>query len=137
MNNDLQLGKIAEYQFIVDASKRSLSPSIPVCDNRGYDFIIHGKSKLYKIQVKSTRTISKIPNGKTGAPFYKIGVCCGRDSKKTYSKEHLDFFAIYIFDLNQWFIVPLGVVTSKTLRIYPNNNLHKYSKYREAWHLIK
>ena len=132
----MQIGKIAEYQFIIDASKRNLLPSIPVHDHRCYDLIVQGKNKLYKIQVKSTRSVSKTEPNKKGTPYYKIIACHGSTGKKSYAKNDLDYFAIYIFDLNQWFIIPFHAVTSKNIRIYPSKNDHKFSQYREAWHLL-
>lgn len=137
MNNDTQLGKIAEYQFVVDASRRNLLPSIPVHDHRGYDLIVQGKTKLHKIQVKSTRTVATRAPNKKGEPFYRIGVSKGSQGKKIYTKTDLDYFAVYIFDLNQWFIIPFHAVTSKNIRIYPSKINHKFSQYREAWHLLK
>lgn len=135
MDSKTQQGITAEYQFIVDACKHGFLPSIPVKDHRGYDLIIHGEKKLYKIQVKSTRkavsSISDI-NRKT---HYKITLA--RRASSEYKKEHLDFFAIYIFDMNQWFIIPFNVVTTKTIRIYPQEKSHKFSKFQEAWHLIE
>jgi hypothetical protein len=137
MSSDMQIGKIAEYQFVVDASKRNLLPSIPVHDHRGYDLIVQGKTKLHKIQVKSTRTVStRAPNSK-GENSYRIVVSKGSKNKQSYQRTDLDFFAIYLFDLNQWFIIPFRAVTSKNIRLYPSKNDHKYSQYREAWHLIK
>ena len=133
----MQIGKIAEYQFIIDASKRNLLPSIPVHDHRGYDLIVQGKTRLHKIQVKSTRTVSTRGPHKKGTPFYRIVASKGSTGKEAYKKTDLDFFAVYIFELNQWFIIPFHAVTSKNIRLYPSKNDHKFSQYREAWHLLK
>lgn len=137
MNNDTHLGKIAEYQFVVDASKKNLLVSIPIHDHRGYDFVAQSISKLYKIQVKSTRTLVKDASRRSRTPFYRIMLSRGSSKKELYEKKHLDFFAIYIFDINQWFIIPHSAVTSKSIRLYPQKPNHKFSKYLEAWHLIK
>ena len=137
MNTDTQFAKVAEYQFVTDATRRGMLPSIPVHDHRGYDLIVQGATKLYKIQVKSTRSVCGMPKGKTGTPFYKINASRGSDGKKMYQKDHLDFFAIYIFDLSQWYIIPFSAVVSKNIRIYPSKNDHKFSEYREAWWLLK
>lgn len=127
----MQLGMIAEYQYIVDASKRGNLVSKPTHDNRGYDFINHGKKRLYKIQVKSTRAKCKNLN------YYKVIIARGSSNKNPYKKEHVDFFAVYLFDLSRWYIIPFNAVTSKNIRIYPENPNHKFSKFLEAWHLIK
>jgi hypothetical protein len=134
MNTDIGLGKIAEHQFIVDASKRSILISQPIHDHNGYDFIAEGKSgKTYKIQVKSTRTTSKDRTSFS----YKIMASRGSGSKRAYKKRNVDFFAIYLFDLAQWYIVPFDAISSVSIRLYPNNPNHKYSSYLEGWHLLK
>ena len=133
----MHMGKIAEYQFIIDASKRELLPSIPIHDHRGYDLIVHGKNKLHKIQVKSTRHVVKVSSHRKGTPHYRVITACGNSQKERYTKDQLDYYAVYIFELNQWFIIPFHAVTSKNIRIYPSKNDHKFSPYREAWHLLK
>jgi hypothetical protein len=129
--NDMHLGKIAEHQFIVDASKRNLLVSRPVHDFRGYDLIVQGNAKLYKIQIKSTRQKA------AGKNSYRFSCSRGSKSKQAYTKDHVDYFAFYIFELNAWFIVPIFEIKTKNINIFPHKPDHKYTKYLEAWHLIQ
>jgi hypothetical protein len=132
MKCDMQLGKLAEMQFCIDAAKRGFNVSIPQSDFTGYDLVIESNSKkLYKIQVKSTRQKSE------GRNCYKVSVARGSQSKKTYKKNELDFFAVYIYEINQWYLIPFNVVKSINVRIYPSKPTHVYSQFQEAWHLIK
>ena len=132
MKCDMQLGKLAEMQFCIDAAKRGFNVSIPQSDFTGYDLVIESKSKkLYKIQVKSTRQKSADRN------CYKVSVARGSQRKKTYKKNELDFFAVYIYEINQWYLIPFNVVKSINVRIYPNKPAHVYSQFQEAWHLVK
>lgn len=131
MNCDMQLGKLAEMQFCVDAAKRGLNVSVPQHDYNGYDLIIEGKNKkLYKVQVKSTRT-------KTTRGCYKICISKGTKNKKRYNKNEVDFFAIYIAETTSWFILPFNVCTSVNIRIYPDKPDHKFTSFLESWHQFK
>lgn len=131
MNCDMQMGKMAEMQFSIDAAKRGLNVSIPHHDFGGYDLIIEGKSKkLYKVQVKSTRT-------KTSRGCYKVCISRGSKNKKRYAKNEVDFFAIYIAEINNWFILPFNACASTNIRLYPNKPDHKFTSYLEAWWLVK
>jgi hypothetical protein len=135
MNSDYSLGKLSEMQFCVDAAKRGLNVSVPSHDHSGYDLIAEGSSsKLYKVQVKATRAKS-IQNDRT--PCYKIQISRGSKSKRRYDKNEVDFFAVYIYELNNWYIVPFNACTSISIRLYPSKPNHKFSKFLEAWHLIK
>lgn len=127
----MQMGKMAEMQFSIDAAKRGLNVSVPHHDHSGYDLIVEGKSKkLYKIQVKSTRT-------KTTRGCYKVCISRGSQSKKKYSKNEVDFFAIYITETSSWFILPFNVCTSVNIRLYPHKSDHKFTPLLEAWWQIK
>jgi hypothetical protein len=135
MKTDFSLGKLAEMQFCVDAAKRGLNVSTPQHDHSGYDLILEGKSKkLYKIQVKTTRTKS-IQRDRTSC--YKVQVSRGSKSKRKYEKGEVDFFAVYVYELNNWYIVPFNVCTSVTIRLYPSKPDHKFSEFLEAWHLLR
>ncbi len=130
----MRLGKLAEMQFSVDASKRGLNISVPHCDFSVYDLIVEGKSKkIYKTQVKATRTKAK----HIRSDFYKVTVARGTSQKKRYLKNEVDFFAVYIYEINNWYIIPFDVCTSVNIRLYPHKPDHKFSPYLEAWHLIK
>ncbi len=135
MNSDYSLGKLSEMQFSIDAAKRGLNVSVPSHDHSGYDLIAEGKSKkLYKIQVKATRSESKQIDRQ---PCYKIQIARGSKNKRRYKENEVDFFAVYIYELNNWYIVPFNACTSISIRLYPSKPDHKFSSYLEAWHLLK
>lgn len=137
MSNSANQGKIAELEFMVQATRRNLLASIPIYDHKGYDLIVEGKKKLYKIQVKATQTIEKDTSSTKKRTGYKINVGHGKNKSTLYKKDTVDFFAFYILEIRQWFIIPHSAVTAKSIRLYPNKPNHKYSKYIEAWWLIK
>jgi hypothetical protein len=134
MKSDVMIGTLAEKQFLVDALKRNLLVSIPAHDHNGYDVIIQGKTKLYKVQIKATRQAEK----NTGSKHcYRVNIAKGTSNKKRYSKDEVDFFAVFLVDISQWYIIPLEVCTSVNIRIHPVNTSHQFNSYLEAWHLFR
>lgn len=123
-----RIGTIAEQEFKLICLKRSIPIYKPEIDT-GVDFVIQSPSKLLKIQIKSTASHL----GKRNC--YKINILHGADNRG-YKEGAYDFLVIYIFDISSYYIIPQKDVTSKTVRIYPNNNRAKYTKYKEAWHLF-
>jgi hypothetical protein len=76
--------------------------------------------------VKSTaKADMRYPN----KPSYKINVRRGADCR-AYEKDEFDYYAIYLIDIDIWFIIPFCEVQSKTtIRINvssPNCSLRKY-----------
>lgn len=129
----MNLGIQSELKLIIECFKRGLNVSKPHTDFTGYDLIVEGKSKkLYKVQVKSTR--QKTINTRSKA--YKFNLARGANQKKAYGKKEVDFFALYIFEVDKWYFIPNPEVTGINARVYPNKNDHKFSKYYEAWHLF-
>ena len=131
MKSDVMIGTLAEKQFLVDALKRNLLVSIPAHDHNGYDVIIQGKTKLYKVQIKATRQTEK------NRTSHKVIISKGTNNKKRYTKDEIDFFAIFLVDISQWYIIPIEACSSVTIRINPAIKDHKFNSYLEAWHLFR
>lgn len=130
------VGMIAEKQFLVDAMMRSLLVSVPAHDHNGYDVIIESKTKkLYKVQIKCVKNSD---TSKRSGYSFKVMISRGTKSKSKYHKNEVDFFAIYLLELKQWYLIPFAVVCgSTTLRLHPNKKDHRFSSFLEAWHLLK
>jgi hypothetical protein len=56
-----------------------------------------------------------------------------------YRIEEVDFFAIYVLEKKTWFILPSRVVLrlKSNIRVKPGMKKQKYSRYEEAWHLLR
>jgi len=135
MKSAMLIGMIAEKQFAIDAMLRNLLVSIPSHDHNGYDVILESRSKkLYKIQIKC---IGSQDRSNRAHYSYKTNLGKGTTGKNKYDKNEVDFFAVYILELKQWYIIPRAVSESTSLRLHPNKKDHKYSQYLEAWHLFK
>lgn len=129
INNNL--GYYSEFQFIIKCLKLELNVSSPTVPFLHYDFIVESKTKrLYKIQVKSSfkKSIDKKRN------CYHVKVS-GANNRK-YDKLDVDFFAVYLFDIKQWYLIPVESVNATAIRIYPEKEDHIYSKFKESWQLI-
>lgn len=93
-----QLGCLAEYKFSTRAIENGFNVSMPLLDSSPYDCIVERNLKLYKIQVKNVSE-----NRKFNRDSIHIVL---RRSTNFYTKEEVDFFAIYFTVLDGFFIVP-------------------------------
>ena len=129
-------GNIAELKFQLKAWELDLIVSKPCGEKGQYDFVIDSRGKLSRVQVKSTKVLkfkdNKKPNG------YRAQLCRGKNTRDSfYSKEQIDFFAIYVIPKDVWYIIPLETIENKqTIQLYPDNLNTKYAKYKEAWGLF-
>tara|TARA_R110002096_G_scaffold35973_1_gene100853 strand:- start:190 stop:582 length:393 start_codon:yes stop_codon:yes gene_type:complete len=123
-------GVAAELLFRHICIKKNIISSVPDLDaGCGFDCITSYDGKLQKVQIKSTNSITK-----TGG--YKILAAHGSKNKHKYTKDHCDFLAAYISDIDVWYIIPIEKITGVTVNIYPDKLNHRYSKYKSAWYLL-
>lgn len=93
-----QLGCLAEYKFSVKAIQEGFNVSMPLLDSSPYDCIIERNLKLYKIQVKNVSASRKFNRDSIHIVL--------RRSTDFYTKDEVDFFAIYFTVLDGFFILP-------------------------------
>ena len=93
-----QLGCLAEYKFSVKAIQEGFNVSMPLLDSSPYDCIIERDLKLYKIQVKNVSAERKFNRDSIHIVL--------RRSTNFYTKDEVDFFAIYFTVLDVFFILP-------------------------------
>lgn len=118
------LGEIAEQKFTVKAIQNGFKVSRPIGHATAYDFIIEKEGRLFRIQVKSCFSGAKFENS------YKIGIS---KSGKVYDKFEFDYYAIYIDELNSFFLIPFNETPGITLRVHEDPAKSKYTKYRNNW----
>jgi len=92
-----QLGCLAEYKFSVKAIQEGFNVSMPLLDSSPYDCIIERDLKLYKIQVKNVSASRKFNRDSIHVVL--------RRSTDFYTKDEVDFFAIYFTVLDGFFII--------------------------------
>lgn len=93
-----QLGCLAEYKFSVKAIQEGFNVSMPLLDSSPYDCIIERDLNLYKIQVKNVSASRKFNRDSIHVVL--------RRSTDFYTKDEVDFFAIYFTVLDGFFILP-------------------------------
>jgi hypothetical protein len=128
-----RLGELAEIAFLHKASTLGFHVSKPYGDNEHYDFVVAWRSRLRRVQVKSTSTML---NG-------RYHVNSGRHLHQhvsPYSTEQVDFFAIYIRPEDTWYILPVSAIYPRVSLLFCSRLDTKrgvYDAYREAWDLMR
>ena len=120
-------GEWAEMCFLPRATEEGLRVSKPWGDNDSYDVVTEYRRKFNRVQVKCT--------------MYKRGLsyACGIAAENVpYTIEQIDFIAVYVIPVDTWYILPLRATHHHVeVVLSPHLENSKYSKYREAWHLLK
>jgi hypothetical protein len=98
--NNNQKGCYAEYLFATTAIKQGFNVSMPLLDKSKYDCILEKDGKLFKFQIKYM-----------GKDRYKhqggiMQINLKRVGSRSYSKDDVDFFAVWHEEYNGFFIVP-------------------------------
>lgn len=123
-SNAQRIGAIAETRFVAECLERDFEPHTPTTP-MPWDFIVHCPAGDLKVQVKSTST--KILN------HYMVNTGTGTSTKEHMS-DVIDVVAIYVAPVKQWWMMPRDVVTSKTIKLYPENpTKSKFKKYQNNW----
>jgi hypothetical protein len=105
---------------------RAIRPSGDCCR---YDFIVEIGGQFQRVQVKSTSYLRK--------KHYKCSLHGAK--RRPYTKEEVDFFAVFVIPADTWYIIPIEALGDKanSISLSPHNSLSRYAKYREAWHLMQ
>jgi len=123
-SNAQRIGAIAETRFITECLNRDFEPHTPVTP-MPWDFIVHCPAGDLKVQIKSTSVKDR------AAYAVNTGSGC---TQKEHIPDIVDIVGIYISPLDQWWMIPQSVITSKTIKLYPNTpSKSKYKKYQNNW----
>ena len=99
-----------------------------------YDFVVDVNERIYKVQVKSSKT----NNG-------RVMICKGSNGQKNvgrgkypYPENSIDFFAVHDVVPDQWYIIPREVTGDVTnIGLSYKKSVSKYSKYKDNWEFKK
>jgi hypothetical protein len=85
---------------------------------------------VLRVQVKST-----IYTRRGGG--YSLNVLGPQRQK--YAPGSVDFFAILLIPIDDWYIIPFEVIgrSNSSIHFTPESVRQKYGEYREAWHLLR
>ena len=125
MENTKKVGNLTELQCATRLYELGCAVSIPFGNSEKYDLIIDWNNKLYKVQVKTTKSIkNNIMSFATKTTNYTKG----KWKSKSYKIDDVDFFFLYCME-NDWcgLYVPKGKInTDITIRLEkPKNNQKK------------
>ena len=124
-NNDLMIGVAGEHLVCFDLISRGFTCFMTE-QGLPYDIIADINNKLVKIQVKTTRTHSEIPQRKNHYPSYLFHIRrCGKGGKKLYSENDVDVFAVVCVETKQVGYVSADRIPS-TLSVRVDSFREKY-----------
>jgi hypothetical protein len=128
-------GEWAELYFMMMAAGLAMKVSRPFGQAGRYDVGVENprvgnQARVLRVQVKST--VYKRRNGE-----YSLNVMGPRRQK--YDPGTVDFFAILLIPIDDWYIIPFEVMgrTNSSIHFTPKGKRQKYGEYREAWHLLR
>jgi PD-(D/E)XK nuclease superfamily protein len=111
------------------AAGLGMSVSKPLGDSRRYDVLVEAGGRIARVQVKSTIYRRR-------GNEYCLNVM--GPGRKRYQEGTVDFFAVYLIPLDEWYIIPYAALGKKlTLHFVPGGGQQKYAKYREAWGFLQ
>ena len=132
-------GAAAELLAAVKLLDHGFSVSWPIGDSDCYDLIADSKSRITRIQVKSSSTLQK---GTYHVLFARGG------KKVAYTKDQIDYFIVVLMYSSgpAFYIIPVEEV--KTVRgsfwhpgehpySTPKWTVCQYERYRDRWDLLR
>ncbi|MFB3918383.1 MAG: group I intron-associated PD-(D/E)XK endonuclease [Terriglobales bacterium] len=120
-------GEWAELRFMARAITQGLKVAKPWGDSARYDLIVEYQGSLKRVQVKSTR------------PRHYGGYVCHLSTGRSgYSRNEVEFLALYLIPEDLWYIIPIEHLEgAQTVLLVPSKPTHRFHIYQEAWHLLR
>ena len=115
-----KIGCLAEYKFMVKCMELGYIVSKPTLDSSVYDVIVDNGDRLVKIQIKSRKSTMGYKNSKYPKPRVSIA------NQSIYSITDFDYYAIYVYDMDLWVVIPNGALKTFVLN---KKNIEKYSTF--------
>jgi hypothetical protein len=138
-------GEWAELYFMMMAAGFGMKVSKPFGDSGRYDVGVEshihesyvGANQAYENQSRVLRVQVKSTIYKRRGDCYSLNVM--GPQRKKYQPGTVDFFAILLIPIDDWYIIPFEVMGRKncSLHFTPASKRQKYGPYREAWHLLQ
>lgn len=128
-SRETEKGDIAELKFAYEAKRRGYNIAFPAGSDSVYDFILEARGETKRVQVKSAMIKEK------DCDCYKVNATHGSGRSQKYTTEHCDILAIYVRDVDSFYLIPIDNLTSPTIRVYPHRPEMKagYEAYYEDW----
>ena len=125
-------GEQAELRFMLKAMQQGFHVFTPWGDNLPLDFILLGRRRMYRVQVKSTTYLRHC-----GA--YRVHSVFGK-KKCALGAGQIDFLVACVLPYDAWYIIPVRFVARHPF-VYMRPHLpatkSRWERFRNAWHLLK
>ena len=109
--DDMQAGKAGEYLVCADLISKGFI-AYPSEQGLPYDVVLDVDGRLFKVQVKATRTHKKTPQRISNINTYAFNVKRrGKRNKSIHTKDSCDFFAFVALDEKQ-----IGYIKNKDIK---------------------
>jgi hypothetical protein len=131
----LERGAWAELYFMMQAAGFGMKVSRPFGVVGRYDVGVENPTEGWQARVLRVQVKSTIYTRRNGG--YSLNV--NGPQRKKYAPGTVDFFAILLIPIDEWYIIPFEVLgrTNFSIHFTPGSAREKYGEYREAWHLLR
>jgi len=122
-------GEWAELCFMARAAGMGMGVLKPFGESMRFDVGVLSGGRILRVQVKSTIYCRRRNE-------YSLNVM--GPGRKQYRRGTVDFFAVYLIPVNEWYIIPYEALGKKcTLHFTPGGKRQKYARYLEGWELLR
>jgi len=136
MRDTKRADELSESAFLHKALKMGLKVSKPFGDSERYDFIVDNGRKRWRVQVRSTQTVSRW-KWYSVASCYKINRGGGAPTEHLpYTEGEIDFLAVQVVPEDTWYLLPVAALRGRRrLNLYSKDHREPgpEANYREAW----
>src|SRR5580698_7296132 len=122
-------GEWAELCFMARAKGLGRGVLKPYGESGRYDVAVENGGPILRVQVKSTIYCRR-------GNEYSLNV--HGPGRKRYKKGTVDFFAVWVIPVAEWYIIPYAAMGKKqALHFTAGSKRAKWARYREAWDLLR
>jgi hypothetical protein len=122
-------GEWAELCFMARAKGLGMGVLTPYGESGTYDVAVESGGPISRVQVKSTIYCRR-------GGEYSLNVM--GPGRKRYRRGTVDFFAVWVIPIGEWYIIPYEAMGERlTMHFTPGSKRSKWTKYREAWDLLR
>lgn len=119
----MKLGEYSESLFTTRCIEMGYIVSKPFSHYTRYDLIIDVDNVLHRVQVKSTEYLKK-----------KDNQC---NVKIDYTKDEVDWFAIYFKIFNSWYVLPIEAVKGINHFSVKKDYKSKYNIFKDNFGFVR
>lgn len=112
------IGERAQGMILAEVMKHGYTPLIPFGEGRRYDMVIEKNAQFFRLQCKAGRYEKGVVR------FNGYSLNWWNKTKKRYTREEIDYFAVYCEHTGKVYLVPVEDVTTLDvyLRVEPTAN---------------